>query len=472
MKKRLMALLLMLVVCITFIPTNSFVAKAAETETVTVNQWAIPDIMAGESYGIYPGSWSTTDMTKAITKSQFRTLLTGVKSKILESECAKEVREERPVLKKSITVEEALNSFYLVLSNYDYTKDLGIDGKGKPVDFMKKHGIYTGKNGEQKLSSKCSIEQAVVIASRLISYVYSELDCGSKGFLWEVKAGENTVYMLGSIHLAETSIYPFGNKIKQAYEKSDALVVEANVLDQQDLTMMEKYGFYTDGTTLKDYVSAETYQLTMETAALAGLPESFISLAKPWFLFLLFQSLAATGTSQDNQLSSALGIDMTFLKQAYLDQKPIYAIEGLEKQCQILDSFSDELEEYLLKANAEALKAMMNGTADQNAADTNDVVNLMLDYWEEGDMESFLALNQDDDIPEEALSPEIQAYADEYQKKFFDDRDQNMADYIDQLLKSEGSNTYFVIVGSAHYLSENSVLKRLEKKGYQIDIVK
>lgn len=472
MKKKLIALLLLIAVCFTVIPTNSLVAQAAGTETVTVNQWAYSDIMAGECYGIFPSTWSSMNMTKAITKSQFKTLLNGVKAKILESECAKEVREERPTIKKSITVEEALNAFYLVLSNYEYSKEIGFNSKGKPVDFMKKHGIYTGKNGEQKLTSKCSMEQAVVIASRLISYVYSELDCGSKGFLWEVKSGENTVYMLGSIHLADTSIYPFSNKIKQVYAESDALVVEANVLDQQDIASMEKYSFYTDGTTLKDHVSAETYQLIIETAKLAGLPESFISIAKPWYLFLLFESLATVGTSQDNQLSADVGIDMTFIKQAALDQKPIYAIEGLEKQCQILNSFSDELAEHLMVARAEILKAMINGTADQSTVDTNDVVNLMLDYWEEGDMDSFLALYYGDSTSEEALSPEVQAYMNEFQKKFYDDRDQNMADYIDKLLKTEGSNTYFVIVGSAHYLSENSVLKRLEKKGYQVDIVK
>jgi uncharacterized protein YbaP (TraB family) len=47
-----------------------------------------------------------------------------------------------------------------------------------------------------------------------------------------------------------------------------------------------------------------------------------------------------------------------------------------------------------------------------------------------------------------------------------------MAEYIDTLLNMEGSTTYFVIVGSSHYISEYSVLDILEEKGYEITQIK
>jgi uncharacterized protein YbaP (TraB family) len=70
------------------------------------------------------------------------------------------------------------------------------------------------------------------------------------------------------------------------------------------------------------------------------------------------------------------------------------------------------------------------------------------------------------------MSDEIKAYAKEYDEKFLIQRDDAMADYIDNLLKSEGNNTYFVIVGAAHYISDYSVIDRLEDKGYEITQIK
>lgn len=66
----------------------------------------------------------------------------------------------------------------------------------------------------------------------------------------------------------------------------------------------------------------------------------------------------------------------------------------------------------------------------------------------------------------------LQEYINEYKDKFYTQRDQGMADYIDTLLKSEGSSTYFVIVGDGHYTSDYSVLEMLSKKGYEINRIK
>ncbi len=42
-----------------------------------------------------------------------------------------------------------------------------------------------------------------------------------------------------------------------------------------------------------------------------------------------------------------------------------------------------------------------------------------------------------------------------------------MADKIDEYLQTD--KTYFIIVGLAHYLGEDSVIKFLEEKGYEIN---
>ncbi len=60
----------------------------------------------------------------------------------------------------------------------------------------------------------------------------------------------------------------------------------------------------------------------------------------------------------------------------------------------------------------------------------------------------------------------------EFEDKLFTQRDNKMADYIDNLLKTKGSNTYFVVVGTAHCISEYNVIDRLKEKGYNVDSLK
>ena len=50
------------------------------------------------------------------------------------------------------------------------------------------------------------------------------------------------------------------SKIKEAFEDSDALVVEADIIsDIEGLQYLQSKMTYTDGSTIKDHISEETY---------------------------------------------------------------------------------------------------------------------------------------------------------------------------------------------------------------------
>lgn len=475
MKKRIISLLLLLVLCVTTVISRpAEYAQAAQTqaqEQLRLDPWTVPDLVYGVTYGIYPDRLFQTDLTKNITLGNLYILISGVRCKFLESGYIVEKEDLNLDLDYTITVEDVLKAFHTLLTEYEFSADIGLGNGLTAVDYMKQYGIYTGQNGEQALTDRCSTQQALVIATRLITYLYDTLDAASKGFLWQVKEGENTVYMLGSIHVASYSIYPFSKTLLQDFFQSNALIVEANLNDQADLQAFTNLAYYSDGTSLKDHVSAETYQKTIAATALIGLSEEVTNTLKPWFLYLLVEDFLAISSEQNgNQVSADLGIDVTLLTYAELSQKPVYAIEGLKGQALILDSFSSGLQEYLLNADIEAMNSAL-GNSGGNSVDSNEDVELMLQYWHDGNVEGFHNLNSVSDTTAEGLTGDELTYYNEYQEKFFAQRDQNMADYIDGLLKSEGSNTYFVVVGSFHYVSDYSVIDRLEKKGYEVKLV-
>ncbi|HWT74895.1 MAG TPA: TraB/GumN family protein [Mobilitalea sp.] len=478
MQKRILSLLLAFILCLSMtMSMNASIALAADDSAdqvtgQTYSDWALNDLMVGDTYGIYPSSWYSLDMTAPITRSQLKILVSELRQKILKTDKIVQNVDQIYRLDKTMSVEKVLSTLYTMLSGFEFTTDLGLQGK-TASEYMKDNGIFTGANGELALKNTCSIEQACVFATRIITVVYDKLDAASKGFLWVTKSGGNTVYMLGSIHMASPDIYPLSNDILAAYNSADALAVELNLFDLEGANKVAELGVYTDGTTLKDHVSAETYQKTVELAAKFGYPEELISMIKPWYIYLMFASLALTDTASTDDASSAasLGLDYNFTANALITGKPILEVEGYEYQAKMLDSFSAELEEYLLNSTIDGVNDILAGNSSEGA----DSLDAMLQLWHDGDVEAFLKASSTADEYPEVYSEEAsaeKALLDEFTLKLFTQRDANMADYIDGLLKAEGSHTYFIIVGSGHYISDHSVLDILKDKGYEITQIK
>jgi len=483
MKKRILSLLLVMSLFLAMFSTGTALAQDTASSQANlflpvISDWAVDDLAVGDKYGIYPQKWYyETDMTKPITPAQLRVLMAGIRIKLNKTDCVTNVTDVKYLLKKNMTVKDVLETFYTFLKSYEFNKNIGIVEGEKAIDFMAKTGIFTGKEGELSLKDVCTIEQACVIATRLVTYIYDVLDAASKGFLWEIKSGENTVYLLGSIHLANFDIYPFSKKILNAFADSDVLCVEADILNPKGdiLSLLLQYAYYTDGTTLKDHVTEDIYQKAVQAGAAIGLTEEMVALMKPWYIYLAFSSLdtAASLTEDEYLTSTSLGIDMSFLTDAYLTGKPIIELEGLEFQIKMLNGFSDELQELLLESTLDSLLEPNKTSAE----DDTEFIKLMLKYWHDGDVESFLdtiapslMISELPEMDEEDKNA-IELF-NEYKSKFINERDKGMAEKIDQFLKAEGSTTYFVVVGSLHYISDYSIIDILKDKGYEVNQIK
>jgi uncharacterized protein YbaP (TraB family) len=482
MKKRILSFLMTLVICFTLLPSAAAFAATNEQDSnissfaaQPCSTWAKSDLAVGITYGIYPSDWTSSDMTAPITQAEFRVLLAGLRNKILNTNCVTETAKENVKLKKYQTVDEVIKNLYNVAASYTFTKDL----KLKEMDylkFMKDNGIYTGKNGEQKLKSTCSMEQACVMATRLITVVYDQLDAASKGFFYVAKANGNTVYMLGSIHMATNDIYPISDEIIKAYQASDALAVEVNLNNQAGALEFLQAALYKDGTTLKDHVSAETYQKAMALAKAYGANEKMLSMNKPWYIYSMFNSLALTnsGTTEEAEKGIALGVDMYFLTNAIENKKPVLEVEGYDKQGKMLDSFSDGLQEFLLNGVITEINKINSGKAATSSG--ADGLDAMLAAWKTGDEKEFAPYgsfeNEYKDTLTSATTEKEKEYLVELQDKLFTKRDTAMADYIEGLLTSKEAKTYFVVVGGFHYVSNNDVIDMLTKRGYTISQIK
>ncbi|WP_226036475.1 TraB/GumN family protein [Aquibacillus saliphilus] len=272
-------------------------------------------------------------------------------------------------------------------------------------------------------------------------------------FFWRVEEDGKTVYMLGSIHVGNEDMYPLNDKVEAAYEKSDALVVEANVLEIDTLSedIITK-AIYSDGSKLPDHLSDDTFQqLTtfIDTYSDMEIDIESLSHFEPWFIEMLLSDLYF---SHFESLTSDYGVDHYFLSKAKSEQKEIIELEGLYKQLDFSDTKPEELQIYALE---EMLTALEEGNGDE--------IRSLVDAWKSGDeeqLENVLYVPTD--------SNEIANKAEVYEEQLLENRNIEMIDKIENYLKDGEYSTYFVIVGAAHFLDEYGLDILLEDKGYDV----
>ena len=280
----------------------------------------------------------------------------------------------------------------------------------------------------------------------------------NNALIWEVKSDTATVYLVGSIHVAGENTYPLQKVLLDAFEDSDALAVEANIVDgmeDEELTaQMTAMMMYSDGTTARDYLSDETEQLLNDYVAEYGISgmgaESLemLYMFKPWVL----QSLIESDLVLEANLDAENGVDAYFIREAKKKNMEIIEVESIMFQYNMLDSYSQELQDYLLKSSLK-----------ENREDSKKELLELLATWEKGDVEALdrLITAVDEDITDEELK-----LMEEYNKAMLTDRNIGMANKVEELLK--GDKNVFYVVGSAHYLGEDGIIQLLMNKGYTV----
>lgn len=285
-------------------------------------------------------------------------------------------------------------------------------------------------------------------AQRTITFVANNETAGSTGFLWKVENNGNTVYLLGSIHVANDKMYPLRPEIEAAFEASQYLGVEVD-LTKVDQTEMQKFltekGSYTDGTKLKDHVSADTYNKVVALLKANGLAGNAFDSYKPWVVTQGISSLQM----QTTDYTPDTGIDLYLTQKAGKLNKPIIELENMQLQLNMFNQFSDGLQEKLLLDTLDSLKQ-----TDKAAATAS--LDGLSQMWMQGDEQTLVAMTQ-------AVAKEP-----EYYKGLVSDRNANMVEHVKEYLNSDKKATYLVVVGALHMLGDDGIVTQLQKDGFNV----
>jgi uncharacterized protein YbaP (TraB family) len=329
-----------------------------------------------------------------------------------------------------------ISSTVLDMIKYIYSKDIL---KGKTNDML---GV----------DLPCTRQELMVIAGRAYEFSIYEAGEASKGPFWKVSDEDSSVYLLGSIHIADSSLYPLSKDILNAFQTSDSLVLEADLVKSsqpEEIQYMQQKMIYQDDNTLDKNISKELYTRFIELVKPFGIPEQIAKKYKPWAAALIAQNL---NLSQNN-LDASLGIDLFFTSKA-TGKKEILEIEGLKFQIDLFDSFSNELQIKYLNG--------VLGTEEETKQQV-DVLKGMLKAWKEGNISDLeKTLESENDNSDETK---------EFNEKLLTTRNDNMTKKVKEYLADPSKKTYFIVVGAGHMVGKNGIATQL-KDGYTIEQIK
>ena len=267
----------------------------------------------------------------------------------------------------------------------------------------------------------------------------------------------HTLWLFGSIHVGTEDFYPLPDYVLDAYNGSDALAVEidivaleADIVGQMSLVQMM---MYTDGTAISQHLPADTYERAVAILQENRLYSPVLDMYYPAMWWSTIETLAY----EKADAHAEYGIDMNLLQMAKTDNKEILEVESAELQYGLMASFSEDLQAMLLQG---AVESYENPT--QTAEDCQD----LLDMWCSGDVDAFSEYLQEEETFEEESQQLLYA---EYTEKLITNRNQTMTVYAENALLS--GKEVFLCVGAAHIIGEGAIAENLRQLGYTVELV-
>ncbi|MGB5330954.1 MAG: TraB/GumN family protein [Woeseiaceae bacterium] len=260
--------------------------------------------------------------------------------------------------------------------------------------------------------------------------------------LWRVQGVNNSVYLLGSIHLLRAEDHPLPTAIDAAYADAEVLIME---LDMDDLDavrtqqLFNQSGVLRDGTTLRELMGEELYLRAAAIAESNDIPIDLLAQSKPWLAAITVEMMALYRIG----FNPALGVEMHLTSRAVADGKPIAGLEAVEEQLAFLDGLS-------LQAQRDLLLQTLEDTAGMG-----DSIDEMIRAWRYGDT----------DFLESALLDSFAEHA-ELNEQLVSNRNRRWVSQISELL--DDRDDYLIIVGALHLVGDTGVPNLLAQQGINI----
>jgi hypothetical protein len=265
--------------------------------------------------------------------------------------------------------------------------------------------------------------------------------------LWKGSIEDTTLYLFGTIHLMTEGVDWFTGPIRDAFHGSETLVVELNqqgVSREEQRSVVRSVAALPEDEQLSDIVSESTMNSLTELVEPMGVSTEVVERWKPWYA-----GLTVTGVlAQQAGFLPRYGVDITLIQEASSGDMSIQSLETFEEQFRLFDSLNREEGTYLLR------------DALDEQGEVRRLFRNLRDAWMSRDLETL-----------ESLTLEAEGENQDFYEDVFVDRNHEWTEELLSML-SEQQGPIFVAVGAGHLLGDDSVIRMLEKEGYEVSRIR
>jgi uncharacterized protein len=262
------------------------------------------------------------------------------------------------------------------------------------------------------------------------------------GLLWKLEGENNTVWLVGSVHALREDHYPLPGAIDNAFDTSDYLVVETDVINvdpQEQQRLMVSMGMLPPGTSLRDLLSEDEYTKIRQLTEELGYRLSQLEILKPWLIGVTL----TVAEMEKRGFRGDAGMEYHFLQRAGEREMPIRQLETLQFQLSLFDDLPKETQVNFLIQSLEELR------------DLDDELDQLIDAWRDGDLGTL----------ESVLLEGFEEYPELYERLVVD----RNRDWLPTILEyAQGDSDYFVLVGALHLVGEDGLVRLLEAEGKEV----
>ncbi len=273
----------------------------------------------------------------------------------------------------------------------------------------------------------------------IILFVASQVALASdNGLLWKLETPSGKVsYLLGTIHTDDQRVTEFSPKIIEAFNQSEAFMMETLPPRDPSIFMM-KQG------TVAELLTEKEFDQVRELADFHSMHIEAAMRMKPWLLAVIF----------DLPKPKALySMDELLMAKAEEQYKRIVGLEKTSEHFSVLDTVS--MDEQMVM-----LRAVLKRSQKEKERD----YEKLLKTYQSGDLKKIIDL--DDKITGGMLP---KAVWENMRVKLIDERNAGMAE---GLVSEANEKPLFAAIGASHLAGEGGVLNRLRAAGFTVTPVK
>ncbi|MBA3941740.1 MAG: TraB/GumN family protein [Sphingopyxis sp.] len=256
--------------------------------------------------------------------------------------------------------------------------------------------------------------------------------------LWVVKDKDTTIYLFGTVHVLKPGLGWFDEAVKTAFDKSDQLMLEMILPEDQAAVAQTMVPLAMDqtGKTIPSRLTPEQLKAYQAAMTSVGLPANAFDAFEPWFPAMTLSVLPLQKLGFDPEQ----GAEKQLTASAKAAGKPIGGLETLEQQLGYFDTLPENTQVSFLNTVVKDLDKL------------GPQLDTMVAQWAKGDPAA-LAVTMNESL---AATPEIA-------KVLLWDRNARWAEQIQARMGQPG--TVFVAVGAGHLAGEKSVQDYLKERG-------